>query len=217
MDFHYTDEQDALRQEFGRRWLAANLPPELCVDDPTDERVAPDRPTFERRVEWQRTMHKAGWVGISWPVEYGGRGATLTSRSSTTRSASARGPPCSRLSGIGLIGPTLIEWGTEAQRRRFLPRILAADDIWCQGFSEPGAGSDLAGLRTRAEDRGDHFLVNGQKVWTSGAQFADWIFLLVRTDPDRAAAPRHQLSPRRHEDAGHHRAAPRAHERPPAL
>ena len=189
MDFHYTEEQEAFRRDI-RQWLAANLPRELCVDDPTDERVAPDRPTFERRVEWQRTMYKAGWVGISWPREYGGRGATLMEQVIFDEECfRARAPVLPGYSGIGMAGPTLIEWGTEGQKRRFLPRILAADDVWCQGFSEPGAGSDLAGLRTRAEDKGDHYLVNGQKVWTSGAQFADWIYLLVRTDP---SAPRHR-------------------------
>jgi alkylation response protein AidB-like acyl-CoA dehydrogenase len=100
----------------------------------------------------------------------------------------ARAPILPGYSGIGMIGPTLIERGSETHKRRFVPRILSAEDIWCQGFSEPGAGSDLAGLRTRAEDRGDHFLVNGQKVWTSGAQYADSIILLVRTDPN---APKH--------------------------
>jgi alkylation response protein AidB-like acyl-CoA dehydrogenase len=189
VDFHYTEEQEAFRQEI-RQWLAANLPRELCVDDPTDERVAPDRATFERRVDWQRAMYKAGWVGISWPREYGGRGATLMEQIIFDEECfRARAPVLPGYSGIGMAGPTLIEWGTEEQKRRFLPRILAADDIWCQGFSEPGAGSDLAGLRTRAEDRGDHYVVNGQKVWTSGAQYADWIYLLVRTDP---GAPRHR-------------------------
>jgi alkylation response protein AidB-like acyl-CoA dehydrogenase len=189
VDFEYTAEQEEFRHEL-RGWLAANLPPDLCVDDPTDERVAPDRATFERRVAWQRTMYKAGWVGISWPKEYGGRGATLMEQIIYDEECfRARAPVLPGYSGIGMAGPTLIEWGTEEQKRRFLPRILAAEDIWCQGFSEPGAGSDLAGLGTRAEDRGDHFLVNGQKVWTSGAQFADWIYLLVRTDP---AAPKHR-------------------------
>ena len=189
MDFHYTAEQESFRQEL-RRWLAANLPRDLCVDDPTDERVAPDRATFERRVRWQRTMFEAGWVGVAWPKEYGGRGATLMEQIIYDEECfRARAPVLPGYSGIGMAGPTLIEWGTEEQKRRFLPRILAAEDIWCQGFSEPGAGSDLAGLRTRAVDRGGHFVVDGQKVWTSGAQFADWIYLLVRTD---AAAPRHR-------------------------
>ena len=189
MDFHYTPEQETFRREL-RAWLAANLPRELCVDDPTDERVAPDRPTFEKRVEWQKLMYKAGWVGIAWPKEYGGRGATLMEQIIYDEECfRARAPVLPGYSGIGMIGPTLIEVGTEAQKKRFVPRILTAEDIWCQGFSEPGAGSDLAGLSTRAVDKGDHFLVNGQKVWTSGAQFADWIYLLVRTDP---AAPKHK-------------------------
>ena len=189
MDFHYTPEQETFRREL-RGWLAANLPRELCVDDPTDERVAPDRPTFEKRVEWQKIMYKAGWVGIAWPKEYGGRGATLMEQIIYDEECfRARAPVLPGYSGIGMIGPTLIEVGTEAQKKRFVPRILTAEDIWCQGFSEPGAGSDLAGLSTRAVDKGDHFFVNGQKVWTSGAQFADWIYLLVRTDP---AAPKHK-------------------------
>jgi alkylation response protein AidB-like acyl-CoA dehydrogenase len=189
MDFRDTPEQAAFRQDL-RGWLAANLPDALCVDDPADERVAPDRETFERRVAWQRTMFGAGWVGISWPGEYGGRGATLMEQVIYDEECfRARAPVLPGYSGIGMIGPTLIEWGTDEQKRRHLPRILSGDDIWCQGFSEPGAGSDLAGLATRAIDRGDHYVVNGQKVWTSGAQFADWIYLLVRTDP---AAPRHR-------------------------
>jgi alkylation response protein AidB-like acyl-CoA dehydrogenase len=189
MDFHESADLQAFRSAL-RRWLEANLPPDLCVDDAQDERVAPDRETFERRRAWQSTMSAAGWVGIAWPREYGGRGASLMEQIIFTEECfRARAPVLPGYSGINMAGPTLIEWGTDEQKRRFLPRILNAEDIWCQGFSEPGAGSDLAGLATRAEDRGDYFLVNGQKVWTSGAQYADWIYLLVRTDRD---APRHR-------------------------
>jgi len=188
MDFHYTPEQEAFRTEV-RSWLETNLSPDLCVDDPRDERIAPDRPTFERRREWQRTMYAAGWVGIAWPQQYGGRGAGLIEQvifdEEYTR---ARAPVLPGYSGIALCGPTLAQWGTDEQKKRFLPRILNGDDIWCQGYSEPGAGSDLAGLQTRAVDTGDVFIVNGQKVWTSGAQYADWMFMLVRTDPN---APKH--------------------------
>src|SRR5436190_2098811 len=188
MDFEYSPVQHAFYREF-RDWLTANLPADLCLDDPADDRVASDRETFERRRAWQKTMHAAGWVGITWPKEYGGRGAGLIERVIWEEEyTAARAPVLPGNMGLSLVGPTLIHWGTEEQKRRHLPAILNADEIWCQGFSEPGAGSDLASLRTRAVDQGDHFVVNGQKVWTSGAHFADWCFLLVRTDPD---APKH--------------------------
>jgi alkylation response protein AidB-like acyl-CoA dehydrogenase len=189
VDFEYTDAQQAFRKEL-RDWLATNLPADLCLDDPADDRVASDRETFERRRAWQKTMHAAGWVGITWPVEYGGRGAGLIERVVWDEEyAAARAPVLPGQMGLSLVGPTIIHWGTDEQKRRHLPAILAADEVWCQGFSEPGAGSDLASLSTRAVDRGDHFVVNGQKVWTSGAQYAHWIILLVRTDPD---APKHR-------------------------
>jgi len=134
-------------------------------------------------------MHAAGWVGISWPKEYGGRGAGLIERVIWDEEyVAARAPVLPGSMGLNLVGPTIIHWGTDEQKQRYLSAILNADEIWCQGFSEPGAGSDLAGLQTRAVERGEHFIVNGQKVWTSGAHFADWIILLVRTDPD---APKH--------------------------
>jgi alkylation response protein AidB-like acyl-CoA dehydrogenase len=188
MDFSLTPTEEAFRTDL-RDWLAKHLTDDLRVDDASDERVAGDRATFERRRVWQRKMYEAGWVGISWPKEYGGRGATLMQQVIfEDEYFRARAPVLPGYSGVSLAGPTIIHWGTEAQKTRFLPRILAADDIWCQGYSEPGAGSDLASLRTRAEDRGDRFVVNGQKVWTSGAHFADWMFLLARTNPD---APKH--------------------------
>jgi alkylation response protein AidB-like acyl-CoA dehydrogenase len=189
MDFEYAPEHEAFRKEF-RGWLAASLPPELCLDDAADDRVASDRETFERRRAWQKTMHGAGWVGINWPKEYGGRAATLIERVIWDEEyTAARAPVLPGNMGLNLIGPTIIHWGTDAQRHRHLPSILSGDEVWCQGFSEPGAGSDLASLATRAVDRGDHFVVNGQKVWTSGAQYAHWIFLLARTDP---SVPKHQ-------------------------
>jgi len=189
MDFEYAQEHEAFRKEF-RDWLASNLSPELCLDDPADDRVASDRETFERRHAWQKTMHAAGWVGITWPKEYGGRGLGLIERVIWDEEyGTARAPVLPGNMALNLVGPTIIHWGTDEQRRRHLPAILNADEVWCQGFSEPGAGSDLAALQTRAVDAGDHFVVNGQKVWTSGAQFAHWIILLVRTDPQ---APKHK-------------------------
>src|SRR2546425_10733058 len=189
MDFEYSPVQHAFYREF-RDWLAANLPADLCLDDPADDRVASDRETFERRRAWQKTMHAAGWVGISWPKEYGGRGAGLIERIIWEEEyAAARAPVLPGSMGLNLVGPTIIHWGTDAQKRRHLSAILNADEIWCQGFSEPNAGSDLASRRTRAVDRGDHYVVDGQKVWTSGAHFAHRIILLARTDPD---APKHQ-------------------------
>ena len=189
MDFQYSPEQEELRAEL-RGWLETNLPKELCVEDAMDERVAPDVETFEKRRAWQQKMFEAGWAGIPWPKEYGGRGAGLMEQvvfdEEYTR---ARAPVLPGFSGIALCGPTLMQWGTDVQKEQFLQRILRGDDIWCQGYSEPGAGSDLASLQTRAVEDGDDFVVNGQKVWTSGAQYADWIFMLVRTDPD---APKHR-------------------------
>ncbi len=189
MDFQYTPEQEAFRQEV-RTWLEANITPDLCVDDAMDERVSPNREIFERRVAWQKKLHAAGWVGLAWPKEYGGRSAGLMEQVIYEQEyARVRGPVLPGYMGLSLAGPTITHWGTEEQKQKFLPRILNAADIWCQGYSEPGAGSDLAGLQTKAVDMGDSFIVNGQKVWTSGAQFAGWMVVLARTDPD---APKHK-------------------------
>jgi alkylation response protein AidB-like acyl-CoA dehydrogenase len=144
MDFSYTAEQEAFRKEF-RQWLAANLPPELCIDDPADERVPPNREIFEKRRAWQARLYAAGWVGIAWPAEFGGRGASLIEQVIYNEEyGRARAPLLPGYSGIGMCGPTIAQWGTDAQRKRFLKRIFSGEDIWCQGYSEPNAGSDLA-------------------------------------------------------------------------
>ncbi len=188
MDFTYSAEDEAFRREL-RAWLDANV---------TDEMRRPQlgfmyeegEEDWRRRLAWHRTMHTAGWVGIGWPTEYGGRAATLTQRLIYEQEVARANPPeLVNGVGIGLVGPTMFVWGTEEQKRRYLPKILAADEIWCQGYSEPNAGSDLASLQTRAVEEGDYFIVNGQKVWTSGAHHADLCILLARTDPQ---APKHR-------------------------
>src|SRR6202007_1797946 len=133
---------------------------------------------------------EAGWAGIAWPKAYGGRGATMMEQAIFTEEmARAGAPPLANTLGPASIGPTIIHFGTDAQKRRYLANILSGDEIWCQGFSEPNAGSDLAGLRTRAELDGDEWVVNGSKIWTSGAQRADWCALMCRTDQD---VPKHR-------------------------
>ena len=189
MDFEYTVAQEAFRREV-RDWLKTNLPEDLKVDDAMDERVAPNREVFEKRRAWQRKLASAGWVGLSWPKQYGGRAVPLMEQIIFDEEYSrARAPVLPGYMGVGLCGPTMMHWGTDSQKQKFLPRILNGDYVWCQGYSEPGAGSDLAGLSTRAEDHGDYFIINGQKIWTSGAHYADMMFLLARTDP---TAPKHR-------------------------
>lgn len=187
MDLSYSQEDEAFRTQV-RAWLAANLPPRdkalsgLPFDDPQRLRQAK---------AWQHTLYVAGYVAMSWPKEYGGQGVTDIMRQTILNEelVMARAPRLIGTFGLTMIGPTLLQRGTEEQKRRYLPKILNAEEIWCQGYSEPGAGSDLASLQTRAEIVGDEFVVNGQKVWTSGAQFSDWMFCLVRTDPH---APTHR-------------------------
>jgi alkylation response protein AidB-like acyl-CoA dehydrogenase len=134
---------------------------------------------------WQRRVYEAGYVGLAWPKRFGGQEASFTQQVIVSQElAKSKAPPLINTIGLSILGPTLVQHGTDAQRSHFLPRILRAEDLWCQGFSEPEAGSDLASLRTRAELVGDEFVVNGQKVWTSLAPIADWCFMLVRTDPD---------------------------------
>jgi alkylation response protein AidB-like acyl-CoA dehydrogenase len=186
VDFSYGPEDERFRREV-RAWLAANVPAR-------GERVPHDEASLAEEVaflrDWQRRLHAAGYVGLLWPRAYGGRGARPTQQAILNAElASARAPQLINRVGVNNTGPTLVTHGTEAQKRRLLPKILSADELWCQLFSEPNAGSDLAALRTRAEPHGDGFLVSGQKVWTSYAQFSKWAILLARTDP---AAPRHR-------------------------
>ena len=189
MDFQYTPEQDAFRLRV-RSWLAEHLPSELKVEDAMDERVAPNREIFDRRMAWHKQLYQAGWIGLAWPKEYGGQGAELMEQIIYNEEyAHARAPILPGYVGLGLAGPTIAQWGSEEQKQYFLPRILQGELVWCQGYSEPGSGSDLASLQTRAVEDGDEFVVNGQKVWTSGAQYADWMVLLARTDPE---APKHR-------------------------
>jgi alkylation response protein AidB-like acyl-CoA dehydrogenase len=187
MDLNLTPEEQRFRDEF-RAWLQANVPEGWAASGERDPESSEERFDFLRA--WQRNMYEGGWVGIHWPKEYGGRGASLIEQTIFIEEmARASAPPLINVLGISLLGPTLIAFGTEAQKKRFLPNILSADEIWCQGYSEPNAGSDLASLRTEAVLDGDHFVVNGQKTWTSFGHCADWCFAVVRTDPD---APKHK-------------------------
>ncbi|HSZ49930.1 MAG TPA: acyl-CoA dehydrogenase family protein [Caulobacteraceae bacterium] len=177
-------ELDAFRER-ARAWLVENFPPSLKGRMTAFvAEVAEDR--AEDVARWREAMADTGWGVPSWPTRYGGGGLT-PAEAGVLREEMARIGAWNPIGGMGVMmfGPTLLEYGTEAQKARHLPPITRGELRWCQGFSEPGAGSDLAGLSTRAEDKGDHFLVNGQKIWTSGANLADWCFCLVRTDPTR--------------------------------
>jgi alkylation response protein AidB-like acyl-CoA dehydrogenase len=187
MDFDFTDEQQRFRLEV-REWLAASVPADLRGRGFAASRA--DREHVDRLRQWQRTLHTAGYVGIDWPPEYGGRGASIMEQIILYEEMSrAQAPQPVNRGGLSMLGPTLMKHGTPAQQARHLARILTAEEIWCQGFSEPNAGSDLANVQTRAVLDGDWYVLAGQKVWTSMAHVADWGFFLVRTDP---AAPKHK-------------------------
>jgi alkylation response protein AidB-like acyl-CoA dehydrogenase len=188
MDLTYSKEDETYRREV-RAWLRKNLPKRGEVDGGEHLNYGDPRRIVNAKA-WQRKLYDAGHVATGWPKEYGGQGASAVRRAILNEEmVLARAPGLIGMMGIQMVGPTLIAHGTDEQRRRHLPKILTAEQIWCQGYSEPGSGSDLASLKTRGEIDGDFFLVNGQKVWTSTAHFADWMFCLVRTDPN---APKHQ-------------------------
>ena len=180
MDLTLSPAEEAFRDDL-RAWLAEHHP---------GREPAGDEAAFEFRRDWQRRLHAAGWAGVSWPTEYGGRGATLVEQAIFNEETVRAGTPqVANVLGLAMGGPTVIAHGTEEQRRRYLPAILSAEEIWCQGFSEPDSGSDLASLKTRARRDGDDWVVTGQKVWTTFAQHAKWCMLVARTNPD---APKHK-------------------------
>jgi len=187
MDLNFSAEDEEYRLEL-RAWLEENTgmkgSPEALMKQAA-EQSGESKDPFAAARAWPRRLYEAGYVGLEWPKEYGGQDASFTQQVIAGQEmARVRMPPQINSIGLSIIGPTLVQHGTEEQKKYFLPRILRADDLWCQGFSEPEAGSDLASLRCRAEIEGDEFVVNGQKVWTSLAFLSDWMFLLVRTDPD---------------------------------
>src|SRR3954451_12476100 len=182
MDLTFSETESAFRDEL-RAWLESHDPGPRPVDD--DENAQ-----FEWARDWQRQLNEGGWAGVHWPREYGGRGATITESAIFFEELGrAPAPLPANVPGLLLAGPTIMTWGTDEQKDRYLTPILTAEEIWCQGFSEPDAGSDLAALKTRAVRDGDDWLVTGQKVWTSGAQYSKWCMLVARTDQD---APKHK-------------------------
>jgi len=188
MDLRFSADDEAFRRE-AREWLVERLTGDFAVvrgrGGPGDEHEL-----FEERAHWERELGAAGWIGIGWPEAYGGRGLSLTQQVIFYEEyARAQGPGRVGIVGEGLLGPTIVHFGDDAQKRRFLPGILRGTEIWCQGYSEPNAGSDLANVATRAERDGDEWVITGQKVWTSLAHWADWCFVLCRTNRD---VPKHQ-------------------------
>jgi alkylation response protein AidB-like acyl-CoA dehydrogenase len=185
MDLNLNSNEQQFRDEF-RAWLEISVPQQWQGNTNAEDRDD----YIEYLRDWQRKLYQGGWAGISWPREYGGRGATLMEQAIFLEElARARAPQLIGTIGLSLVGPTIIAMGTGAQKDRYLSKILSAEEIWCQGFSEPNAGSDLAALGMKAIRDGEDFIVNGQKIWTSFAQLADWCLLLVRTD---AEVPKHK-------------------------
>lgn len=177
MELRFTDEELAFRKEV-QAFIDAKLPRAL-----REKLAAGHHPTRDDIVFWQRTLNEKGWGVAHWPVEYGGTGWDAVKQYIFLEEMMMAPAPPPLAFGTSMVGPVIYTFGSEAQKKRFLPGIANLDDWWCQGFSEPGAGSDLAGLKTRAEKVGDHWVINGQKTWTTLGQYADWIFVLARTDP----------------------------------
>ncbi len=180
MDLNYSQEELAFRDEV-RAWLESNLPQDLRDKVATYQELG-----REDLLRWHRILARQGWVAPSWPREWGGTGWNVVQRYIFEEECGYAGTPPLIPFGLSMCGPVLLRFGTEEQKKRFLPRIYNGDDFWCQGYSEPGSGSDLASLKTKAERRDGHYVVNGQKIWTTLGHCADWIFCLVRTDSNLA-------------------------------
>ena len=212
MDLRDRPEDEAFRKEV-RAWLSDHVVGEFAAlggrGGSGDETYG-----FETRLEWEKVLAAGGWTGLGWPVEYGGRGASIAHQVIFNEEyVRAKAPGRVSVLGEGLLGPTLIQYGTPEQQARFLPPILAGTELWCQGYSEPDAGSDLANVQTKAQLDGDEWVVTGQKVWTSLAHQADWCFVVCRTEPGLGPAPRALLPPGAHGparrgDPSHHPAHP---------
>jgi alkylation response protein AidB-like acyl-CoA dehydrogenase len=177
MDLNYSSEEIAFRDEV-RAWLSAHLPQDLKKKVESYQHLSKDE-----LLRWHRILAKKGWVAPAWPKEWGGTGWNVVQRYIFEEELGYAGGPMLIPFGLMMCAPVLLAFGTEAQKKRFLPRIYQGEDFWCQGYSEPGSGSDLASLKTKAIRKDGHYVVNGQKIWTTLAHYADWIFCLVRTDP----------------------------------
>lgn len=178
MDLQYNAEERAFQEEV-REWLNANLPQHIRENSRKAHSYVPRQDL----IEWHKIVHAKGWVAPGWPVEYGGTGWSVAQKFIYDEEYQAAGAPRLSPFGLSMCGPVIYTFGSQEQKDHYLPRILACDDMWCQGYSEPGSGSDLASLSTRAVRDGDHYIVNGHKIWTSHAHHADMMFCLVRTDP----------------------------------
>jgi alkylation response protein AidB-like acyl-CoA dehydrogenase len=178
MDLSFSAEEIEFRESV-RAWIAEAMPPNIREKADCDAHFEHDE-----IMQWHRILHSKGWVAPHWPAEYGGAGLDVNRRFILTEELELAGAPPLSPFGLQMVGPLLIQFGTDAQRQRYLPKITAGEEVWCQGYSEPNAGSDLASLKLRAENDGKgHYILNGQKTWTTYAQYADWIFVLARTDP----------------------------------
>ena len=179
MDLSFSKEDLAFRDEV-RRFIDENYDEELRSKNAQSKNNYLDK---EGMLKWQRALYRKGWAAPNWPKEYGGPGWTPTQKYIFELEMSAAGTPVMSPMGLKMVGPVIMAFGTPAQKKQHLPPILASEIWWCQGYSEPGSGSDLASLQMKCEDKGDHYLLNGSKIWTTHAQWADWMFNLVRTDP----------------------------------